>query len=120
MAWGLSDTKNEATEAVVPTGPHEVPPELNGKQNGWLRFMMKIGWYSKDMSTEEKQLVLKLDFSILVFGCLSFFTKYLDQQSLTNAYVRLVLSNNLRCGGIAADTQSTFQWHERRDWSGGQ
>ncbi|KAI8315265.1 putative transporter SEO1 [Colletotrichum sp. SAR11_59] len=39
------------------------------------------------MPSDEKLVVLKLDLSILVFGCLSFFTKYLDQQSLTNAYV---------------------------------
>ncbi|KAI1856555.1 hypothetical protein JX265_011514 [Neoarthrinium moseri] len=30
---------------------------------------------------------MKLDLSILVFGCFSFFTKYLDQKSITNAYV---------------------------------
>ncbi|KAK7419040.1 hypothetical protein QQX98_003542 [Neonectria punicea] len=39
------------------------------------------------MPSSEKLVVLKLDLSILVFGCLSFFTKYLDQQSLTNAFV---------------------------------
>ncbi|KAI1100065.1 MFS general substrate transporter [Jackrogersella minutella] len=49
--------------------------------------MTSIGWYPKDMPIEEKRLILKLDLSILVFGCLSFFTKYLDQQSITNAYV---------------------------------
>lgn len=50
--------------------------------------MTKVGWYPKSMSGEEKRLILKLDLSILIFGCLSFFTKYLDQQSITNAYVR--------------------------------
>ncbi|KAI1848633.1 hypothetical protein JX266_005492 [Neoarthrinium moseri] len=30
---------------------------------------------------------MKLDLSILVFGCFSFFTKYLDQKSITSAYV---------------------------------
>lgn len=43
------------------------------------------------MPGEEKWLILKLDLSILIFGCLSFFTKYLDQQSITNAYVRYVI-----------------------------
>jgi ACS family pantothenate transporter-like MFS transporter len=52
--------------------------------------MTSVGWYPSDMPSSEKLLVLKLDLSILVFGCLSFFTKYLDQQSLTNAYVRCV------------------------------
>ncbi|KAL2809653.1 major facilitator superfamily domain-containing protein [Aspergillus granulosus] len=59
----------------------------NGKENLWIRLMTAVGWYPSDMPSSEKLLVLKLDLSILVFGCLSFFTKYLDQQSLTNAYV---------------------------------
>ena len=50
--------------------------------------MTFLHWYPKDMPFEEKSLTLKLDLSILIFGCLSFFTKYLDQQSITNAYVR--------------------------------
>lgn len=50
--------------------------------------MTFLRWYPNDMLHEEKSLVLKLDLSILIFGCLSFFTKYLDQQSITNAYVR--------------------------------
>ena len=54
----------------------------------WIRFMTWMRWYPKDMPHEEKSLTLKLDLSILIFGCLSFFTKYLDQQSITNAYVR--------------------------------
>ena len=54
----------------------------------WIRFMTFLHWYPKDMPREEKILTLKLDLSILIFGCLSFFTKYLDQQSITNAYVR--------------------------------
>lgn len=54
----------------------------------WIRFMTWVRWYPKVMPHEEKSLTLKLDLSILIFGCLSFFTKYLDQQSITNAYVR--------------------------------
>lgn len=56
----------------------------------WIRLMTSARWYPKDMPDEEKRLILKLDLSILVFGCMSFFTKYLDQQSITNAYVRYV------------------------------
>ncbi|TQB77575.1 hypothetical protein MPDQ_000116 [Monascus purpureus] len=36
---------------------------------------------------QKRNCVLKLDLLILVFGCLSFFTKYLDQSAITNAYV---------------------------------
>lgn len=74
---GLSNDKTN----VLSPGPSK-PTEL------WIRFMTWIRWYPKDMPHEEKSLTLKLDLSILIFGCLSFFTKYLDQQSITNAYVR--------------------------------
>jgi ACS family pantothenate transporter-like MFS transporter len=53
----------------------------------WLRFLTYAGWYPTDMPHAEKKLILKLDCMILIFGCLSFFTKYLDQQAITNAYV---------------------------------
>ncbi|KAF4312700.1 major facilitator superfamily transporter [Botryosphaeria dothidea] len=59
----------------------------NETEGAWIRFMTLIHWYPKTMPSLEKKLVLKLDLMILIFGCLSFFTKYLDQQSITNAYV---------------------------------
>lgn len=53
--------------------------------------MTALRWYPKNgMKSSEKSLLLKLDLSILLFGCMSFFTKYLDQASITNAYVRFV------------------------------
>ncbi|SPO03169.1 related to permease of the major facilitator superfamily [Cephalotrichum gorgonifer] len=57
------------------------------EDNFWIKAMTLVGWYPSSMPSSEKLLVLKLDLSILIFGCLSFFTKYLDQQSITNAYV---------------------------------
>ncbi|EKG13048.1 Major facilitator superfamily [Macrophomina phaseolina MS6] len=59
----------------------------NETEGVWIRLMTWIHWYPKNMPSLEKKLVLRLDLSILIFGCLSFFTKYLDQQSITNAYV---------------------------------
>jgi ACS family pantothenate transporter-like MFS transporter len=58
-----------------------------GHYRTWIRFLTWLKWYPKDMPYLEKKLILKLDLLILVFGCLSFFTKYLDQQAITNAYV---------------------------------
>lgn len=78
------------TKSIHEISDHEVQsnPEL---QDGlWLRFLTHAKWYPKDMSHPEKKLVLKLDIMILIFGCLSFFTKYLDQQAITNAYVSYV------------------------------
>jgi hypothetical protein len=53
----------------------------------WIRFLTKLRWYPNNMPYAEKLLVLKLDLTILTFGGLSFFTKYLDQAAITNAYV---------------------------------
>lgn len=84
----------KAPEPAV-AGPLQLNDEKHASDDGagglqalWIRFMTFLHWYPKDMSYQEKSLTLKLDLSILVFGCLSFFTKYLDQQSITNAYVR--------------------------------
>ncbi|KAL4901488.1 hypothetical protein BDW74DRAFT_181779 [Aspergillus multicolor] len=83
--------KGELTQTTEPLEnssiEHNADAATNTKENLWIRLMSSIGWYPSDMPSSEKLLVLKLDLSILVFGCLSFFTKYLDQQSLTNAYV---------------------------------
>ncbi|CAG9946571.1 unnamed protein product [Clonostachys rosea f. rosea IK726] len=61
--------------------------QQNINENAWIRLMTVLHWYPKDMPAVEKKLVLKLDLMILIYGCLCFFTKYLDQASLTNAYV---------------------------------
>jgi ACS family pantothenate transporter-like MFS transporter len=44
-------------------------------------------WYPKGTSSSEKKLIFKIDFFILTFGCLAYFTKWLDQANLSNAYV---------------------------------
>ncbi|KAJ0413330.1 major facilitator superfamily domain-containing protein [Aspergillus carlsbadensis] len=77
----------EPTESSSVERDHDIDLTSDREENLWIRLMTSVGWYPTDMPSSEKLLVLKLDLSILVFGCLSFFTKYLDQQSLTNAYV---------------------------------
>ncbi|KAF4466325.1 pantothenate transporter [Fusarium albosuccineum] len=87
----MSSEKENPTAAVDPALPaskgSDTEPTPIGRENYWIRLMTFVGWYPSDLPSAEKKLVLKLDLSILIFGCLSFFTKYLDQQSLTNAYV---------------------------------
>ncbi|KAF2163221.1 hypothetical protein M409DRAFT_68536 [Zasmidium cellare ATCC 36951] len=46
-----------------------------------------LRWHEPETSKEEKRLILKLDLCILFYTCLSFFIKYLEQTSVTNAYV---------------------------------
>ncbi|KAK1635687.1 hypothetical protein BDP81DRAFT_395250 [Colletotrichum phormii] len=50
-------------------------------------WLDKWRWYERNTSKEEKVLLRKLDFMILTFGCLTFFTKFLDLQAFQNAYV---------------------------------
>lgn len=88
-----------AEKTVVVSGASPSPSDASGNVSTmprsytgrtWIRFMTYLRWYQPDQDEDEKRLILKLDLSILIFGCLSFFTKYLDQQSITNAYVRCV------------------------------
>ncbi|KAK9458404.1 pantothenate transporter [Dipodascopsis uninucleata] len=51
------------------------------------RFTEIIAWYPKEMPMNERILVHKIDWLVLGFACLSFFTKFLDVSALTNAYV---------------------------------
>ncbi|KAH4046803.1 hypothetical protein HBH98_206350 [Parastagonospora nodorum] len=44
-------------------------------------------WHPKGTPSTEKKLLQKIDFFILTYGCLAFFTKWLDQANLSNAYV---------------------------------
>jgi len=44
-------------------------------------------WYPKDTPASEKRLLFKIDFFILTFGYLAYFTKWLDQPNLSNAHV---------------------------------
>ncbi|KAL3418814.1 vitamin H transporter [Phlyctema vagabunda] len=44
-------------------------------------------WYPKEYPVVERKLLFKLDVSILTYACFCFFTKFLDQTNITNAYV---------------------------------
>ncbi|KAJ7352251.1 pantothenate transporter liz1 [Mycena albidolilacea] len=56
--------------------------------NFWTKFKSYI-WDSDAhlKSPEERALIRKLDFGILIVACLGFFLKYLDQSNLANAYI---------------------------------
>ncbi|KAK0392513.1 hypothetical protein NLU13_2008 [Sarocladium strictum] len=82
----MSESK-EPNAAVTATPAQRRNNAVPGRENLWIRLMTVLHWYPADMPSVEKQLVLKLDLMILIYGCLMFFTKYLDQASLTNAYV---------------------------------
>ncbi|KAK9472936.1 major facilitator superfamily domain-containing protein [Dipodascopsis tothii] len=50
-------------------------------------FAEWVGWFPKHMPREERVLVNKLDFLILVFACLSTWANNLDVNAIYNAYV---------------------------------
>jgi ACS family pantothenate transporter-like MFS transporter len=62
------------------------------------RFTEIIDWYPKHMSKEERHLVFKIDWLVLSFTCISYFTKNLDVSALTNAYIS-GMKEDLNLGG---------------------
>lgn len=44
-------------------------------------------WHPKGLPTSEKKLLFKIDLFILSYACMAYFTKWLDQANLSNAYV---------------------------------
>ncbi|GKZ24347.1 MFS transporter (Seo1) [Aspergillus brasiliensis] len=47
----------------------------------------KIGWFSPDDTPSERRLLLKLDLLIVPYAFLAYWTKYIDQANINNAYV---------------------------------
>ncbi|KAH6676660.1 major facilitator superfamily domain-containing protein [Halenospora varia] len=66
-------------------------------------------WYERGTSKEEKTLLRKLDFIILTFGCLTFFTKFLDLQAFQNAYVSGMKEDVGMTGNDLQYTTGVFQ-----------
>lgn len=44
-------------------------------------------WYPPEQSKDERYLVFKLDMSIMIYVCLAYFTRYLDAQNISSAYI---------------------------------
>ncbi|EKV21290.1 Major facilitator superfamily domain, general substrate transporter [Penicillium digitatum] len=75
--------KNQAASTSVDAHaePDFLPSgEITSKRRWWQ-------WHEPGTSKEEKWLIFKIDFFILLYSCLTFFIKYLDQTNVTNAYV---------------------------------
>ncbi|KAF1825744.1 MFS general substrate transporter [Dissoconium aciculare CBS 342.82] len=63
-------------------------PQLSGRADvDFLSRTQWWNWYEPNTTKAEKRLIFKLDVFILSYTCLSFFVKYLDQTSITNAFV---------------------------------
>ena len=73
------------------------------------KWYEKWQWYAPGTSREEKTLLRKLDFIILTFGCLTFFTKFLDLQAFQNAYVSGMKTDVGMVGNDLQYTTGVFQ-----------
>ncbi|ODV85804.1 hypothetical protein CANARDRAFT_27894 [[Candida] arabinofermentans NRRL YB-2248] len=50
-------------------------------------FFQAFNLYPSNYSAVERKFLLKVDFSVFFFLCASFYTKYLDNSNISNAYV---------------------------------
>uniref|UniRef100_A0A0B7K2K8 Major facilitator superfamily (MFS) profile domain-containing protein n=1 Tax=Bionectria ochroleuca TaxID=29856 RepID=A0A0B7K2K8_BIOOC len=66
----------------APTTLPENEPVSNQKST-WRGYI----WDSWDRTPEERKLVLKMDLTLMTFGCLGTFIKYLDKSNLQSAFV---------------------------------
>lgn len=66
----------------VENGPNTTG-EPTRKRKSWKYYF----WDSFDKSKEEQRLILKLDLTLMTFGCLGTFIKYIDRSNLNSAFV---------------------------------
>jgi MFS transporter, ACS family, pantothenate transporter len=66
----------------VENGPN-TPGQPSKKRKSWRYYF----WDSFDKSKEEQRLILKLDLTLMTFGCLGTFIKYIDRSNLNSAFV---------------------------------
>lgn len=66
----------------VENGPNTAG-EPTRKRKSWKYYF----WDSFDKSKEEQRLILKLDLTLMTFGCLGTFIKYIDRSNLNSAFV---------------------------------
>ncbi|GJE89809.1 MFS general substrate transporter [Phanerochaete sordida] len=89
--YKLSVVEAEDTEPLLPSEqsssglrPARPASMAKGKARRPLRSYI---WDTWDKSPEERRFLGKLDACLLTYAALSYFSKYLDQQNVTNAYV---------------------------------
>lgn len=74
--------------ASLPSTSHTMSALIQRTAVGRLLWSV-FDWYPSSMSTSDRTLLKKLDRSILIFACLSFFCKFLDQSNIVRARTSL-------------------------------
>ncbi|KAF2807568.1 MFS general substrate transporter [Mytilinidion resinicola] len=57
--------------------------DVSTKNQSWKSYF----WDSWDKSPEERRLIFKLDLTLMTFGCLGTFIKYIDRSNINSAFV---------------------------------
>ncbi|VUC25744.1 unnamed protein product [Clonostachys rosea] len=80
-----ADTKPITNVEEVPpaTSRHAASVDPESRKLTWRGYI----WDTLDMPPAERRLLLKVDLTILTFGCLGTFIKYIDKANLTSAFV---------------------------------
>ncbi|KAI0080980.1 MFS general substrate transporter [Panus rudis PR-1116 ss-1] len=68
---------------LLPTNPTSDMGKKTSTKRPWRSYI----WDTWDKPPEERKFLAKLDACLLTYAALSYFSKYLDQQNVTNAYV---------------------------------
>ncbi|CAH0027228.1 unnamed protein product [Clonostachys rhizophaga] len=79
------DKKPVTTVEEIPptTSGHAASVDPESRKLTWKGYI----WDTLDMPPAERRLLLKVDLTILTFGCLGTFIKYIDKANLTSAFV---------------------------------
>ncbi|KAK7224328.1 hypothetical protein V2G26_012331 [Clonostachys chloroleuca] len=80
----LQKVTSEAIARPVSTSDHS---EEEYDKKSLKRRIREIVWDSLDRSPEERRMIAKLDFFILTWASLAYFSKNLNSNNLSNAYV---------------------------------
>ncbi|KAL1641943.1 hypothetical protein SLS58_005779 [Diplodia intermedia] len=82
-------TKDGATAAtsVTSTPPPAVADGYREKRKPLRRRVRELLWDSFDRGPEERRFIAKIDFFILTWAGFSYFSKNLNSNNLSNAYV---------------------------------
>lgn len=82
-----TSSSNDGLQAVALSQRSREKAGLISRIHCALRTVQRYVWDDPDKPKEEKWFLFKLDVFLLTAACLGYFSKNLDQQNVSNAYV---------------------------------
>lgn len=81
---------------------------------GFFGKLRQVAWGAPAATKAERHLILKIDFFILTYVCLMYWSNYLDRANLNNAYVsgmREALNfQGTQLNQVNTPSRATMQW----------